>query len=411
MNLSLFISLRYLYARRKQVFISLISLISIAGVAIGVAALIITLSIMNGFQNDLRAKILGSNPAVVVMDYRDNGIRDFQLVASRIGKVSDVVAVSPFVYGQGMLKHAANTEGVVVKGITEHEQHVTRLGTYMHNKTLFEPPSQNPTDNALRQKIVLGKYLAQKLGVMQGDEIIFIAPSAMMTSFGQMPRWEKFFVSDVIESGMYEYDLHLAYINLETAQRMFDMPGRVTGFGVRVRDPNRAEDTADAINKQFRTLVAHSWLRMNYSLFSALKLEKIMMTIVLVLIILVASFGIISSLMLMTIEKIKDIGILKAMGYTPRGIATIFVYQGLVIGGIGTVLGLILGLGISVCLDHYKWITLPADVYYITKLPVDIQVFDVIMVVVAALAISLCATLYPALRAGKLNPSVALRYE
>ncbi|MFC1546610.1 lipoprotein-releasing ABC transporter permease subunit [bacterium] len=403
MNLSFFISWRYLYAKRKQVFISFISFISVAGIALGVSALVITLSIMNGFQTDLKNKILTTNPHIIIFSVQKDTIKDYTRVTELIKTVPDVKGAAPFIYGQGILKKGKHNTGIVLKGVTNREVSVTNISDYIKSgKFIFDK----------EKTVCLGKDLASTLGAQIDDEVIFISPSTSITAFGQMPKWRKFKVTGIIETGMYEYDSHIAYISLEQGQTLFDLKDRVTGIGVQISDPYKVDEVSPKILRSLGSgYWSKTWLKMNYSLFTALKLEKIVMFIIMVLIIIVAAFGIISSLTLMTIEKTRDIGILKAMGCSTKKVAHIFIYQGLYLGCFGTFTGLVLGLTVLIILKNYEFIKLPADIYYLSTVPVNIDVLDMIIVAAAAVLISLFSTLYPAYRAAKQDPSIALHYE
>ncbi|MFH1714820.1 MAG: lipoprotein-releasing ABC transporter permease subunit [Elusimicrobiota bacterium] len=403
MNTSFFISWRYLFAKRKQVFISVISVISILGVALGVAALIVTLSVMNGFQTDIKKKIVSVNPHIIVVDPRNEEILEYEKLEDTISVIKEVEGVAPFVYGQGMLKNGRQSDGVVLKGISAQEINVTSVFDKIKHGSFLTKDIKD---------VVIGNELAKKLDAYVGDEIVFISPGASITSFGKVPRWTKLNVVGIIETGMYEYDAHLALVNIETAQSVFEIGKGITGLGVRIKNMY----DADMVSKRIMTRLDNkvwtkTWLRTNSSLFAALKLEKMVMFIILILIIIVASFGIISSLMLMTMEKTRDIGILKAMGLNQNKVSRIFMYEGLCIGFIGTFMGVVLGLGLVYILDKYKFIDLPADIYYLTTLPVQVRWMDISLIIVCSLIISLISTLYPAYKAGKLDPSVALRYE
>jgi lipoprotein-releasing system permease protein len=403
LNLPLFISWRYLHARRKQVFVSFITWISVLGVGIGVAALILTLSIMDGFQDNIKEKILISNPHIILMSYTSQGIKDYKYVIDIIKKNKGITNASPFVYGQGILKAGKYSSGVLVRGVTKDEVNVTSIAKYL-KRGVF--------DFTQKKSLVLGQELARNLGVALGDEVVLISPELEISAFGQIPRWEKFKVVGITETGMFEYDSNLAYIGLDEAQSIFDLDSRVTGIGIKVDNAYNAEDYSREIDNNLgNNFLVKSWFRMNASLFGALKLEKAVMFIIMVTIILVASFGIVSSLTFMTIEKTRDIGILKAMGCSRDKIAKIFVYQGLLIGFIGILLGLILGLCSLYLLSHYDIVKLPSDIYYISRLPVHVKIWNIILVCAVAVMISLFSTLYPSRKASKLDPSKALRYE
>lgn len=403
MNVSLLVSLRYLHARRKQLFLSVISIISILGVALGVGALVITLSVMNGFQTDLKNKILASNPHITIIPKDTVSFKDYESIKNDLQGVKGVQSSAPFIYGQGMLKKKKNTNGVIAKGISSFEDDVTSLTKYITQGRMVKEG---------QKEILIGRELSRNMGLFVGDEVVFISPKLSFNVLGQVPKWGKLKVVGIIETGMYEYDLNQVYIDLSTAEDLFEMKGQINGIGVKIEDAYEADIIANRINNMFsKDWFARSWLMMNQSLFSALKLEKFVMFIILILIIIVAAFGIISSLMLMTIEKIRDIGIMRAFGMPRKVIAKIFIYQGLGIGLVGTLLGLLFGLGSVFILSKYNFIKLPADIYYITNLPVQVELLDIVFICIVAVIITLLATLFPAYKASRLDPSVAVRYE
>ncbi|MDA7857882.1 lipoprotein-releasing ABC transporter permease subunit [bacterium] len=412
MRYELFIGLRYLRARRKQVFISIITLISIAGVALGVSALIITLSVMNGFRKDLRQKIVGVNAHIIILDQRDIGLESEEVnkVQRKIKKIKSVISSAPFVYGQIMLKSGKRISGAVIKGIIPNEStKVTDIQKYLIQGDLGK---LEESKDASKWGIVLGKELAKNLGVFLGKDVLLFSPSEMAGHLGMMPVIRKFQVVGIFDSGMYEYDANLAYVSLSNAQRLFNLDEKITGIEVKIRDFSKAGKIARTIQRILGyPYLARSWMSANRNLFAALKLEKITMSIILVLIVLVAAFNIISTLMMMTMEKTTDIGILKAMGASKRSIMKIFMIEGLVIGLIGMFVGLGIGYGACSLLGKYQFIKLPQDVYYIDALPVQMQINDFLFIGLAAVLISFFATLYPSYKASQLNPCEAIRYE
>jgi lipoprotein-releasing system permease protein len=411
MSYQIFIGLRYLKAKRKQTFISLISVISVGGVALGVMALIIVLAVMSGFEGDLRDKIIGTNSHVVILKHGRAATEDYARVIERVQQIEHVVAAAPFIYSQAMLTSEQNVTGVVLRGIDpQREALVTNLG-----KNIIEGDLKYLADEAGENKldgIVLGLELARNLGVFYGDELNVVSPAGTMTPMGIAPRSERMRVVGIFNSGMYEYDSSLAYMSLKAAQDFLRMGDRVTGVGIKVDDIYRAEEIADQIQKQLGfPFWARDWMEMNRNLFSALKLEKLAMFIILTLIIIVAAFNIISTLTMMVMEKNKDIAILKSMGATARGIMSIFLVEGLTIGMLGTILGGVGGAVTCWLADKYKLIKLAGDIYYMNYLPFKMEALDVVLICMASILISFLATLYPSWQASKLDPAVALRYE
>jgi len=406
----LFIALKYLKSKRKQAFVSLITLISVGGVTLGVMALIIVLSVMSGFENDLRNKILGTNAHLVVLKLGEKGMDTPEEVLEKIKGVRHVVDASPFTLNQVMLTSERNVCGVVLRGIHPgSEGKVTDLAKNLKEGRLSDLNGSGPPGDG----IILGRELSRHLGVPLGDSINVVSPlGGIATPLGMMPRVKKFRVVGIFEVGMYEYDSSLAYISMPAAQHLFRMGSAVSGVEVKLDDIYRAREVGAEIQRRLGSAYwARDWMEMNRNLFSALKLEKIAMFIILVLIVLVAAFNIIGTLIMMVIEKGRDIGILKSMGATSQSIMVIFMAQGMVIGLVGTILGCILGYGACWALDTYKFVKLPGDVYYIDSLPVLMKAFDFVVVSLSALLISFFATLYPSRQAARLDPVVAIRYE
>ncbi|HZR45840.1 MAG TPA: lipoprotein-releasing ABC transporter permease subunit [Candidatus Manganitrophaceae bacterium] len=424
-----FVGLRYLKAKKRQKSISLNTLISIGGVTVGVAALISTLAVMTGFKEDLRDKILGTNSHVVVSDRMQEDMRDYRRIADVVTKVPHVVSATPFIFRQVLLSSDTNVFGVVLRGIDpEKEAKVTEVGKNLIEgklEYLTRPPT--PPDEVAPEGepakvypgIIIGKELAGRLGAFLGDKINIVSPvgkegesvgKSLGGPMGFTPKIRKFQVVGIFDSGMYEYDSSLAYISIPEAQHFFNLPDVVTGIEVKVDDIFIAGKVARDIEARLDfPHQARDWMKLNRNLFSALELEKVMMFVILVLIILVASFNIVSTLTMTVVEKNREIAILKAMGATRRSIMRIFMLEGLIIGGVGVILGIPLGL--AVCWTLQTFYTLPGDIYYISHLPVKIHLVDVILVASSAILIGLMATIYPSWQAGKLAPVEALRYE
>jgi lipoprotein-releasing system permease protein len=416
-----FISLRYLKARRRQGFISLISLISVAGVTVGVMALIVVLAVMTGFTDSLREKILGINSHIVIQKL-GLGITDYREVSAMVLQADGVVAATPYTYSQTMLSVPDASSGVVVRGIDP----ATANNVLSLSKQLVEGSVEALDDEKQQTEasatgksatrslpgIILGKEIARTLRVDIGDNIRLFSPSGPLTPMGVIPKIKTCRVVGIFDTGMYEYDSSLAYVSLTTAQDFLELGEAVHGLELKVDDIYKASAIAKELEKKLGFgFVVKDWISMNKNLFSALKLEKTAMFIVLALIVLVAAFNIISTLIMVVMSKGKDIAILKSMGATSKGIMKIFIYEGLVIGLAGTVLGVIGGLALCEVLSRYQFIKLPSDVYPITTLPVKVLPMDVTLIAVSAALITLLATIYPSWQASKIDPAVALRYE
>jgi lipoprotein-releasing system permease protein len=418
MRYELFIGLRYLRAKRKEAFISLITVISMLGVMIGVMTLNIVLSVMTGFEEDLRDRILGFNPQVVVLSFNGT-VTDYDGTVQRIEKVPGVVAAAPFVYGQVMLSAQQNVTGAVVRGVTLASEAVIDLQRHLKEGEVAElgqlhavPLDEGKNGTIELPGIIIGKDVARQLGLVVGDPVNVISPVATPTAVGMVPRVKRFVVVGRFDSGMAEYDASLVYMDLANAQRFFDLDAAVTGIEVRVDDIYRAKEVADriaaALGFPFRV---RDWMDVNHNLFSALKLEKTVYFIVLLLIVLVAAFNIVATLIMVVMEKRKDIAILKSMGATRAGVGRIFIFKGMIIGIVGTLIGNVGGYCACWLLKRYQFIELPKDVFYVNTLPVKMYPEYFAAVTVASLLICLLATVYPARQAARLTPVDVIRYE
>ncbi|PKN17928.1 MAG: lipoprotein-releasing system transmembrane subunit LolC [Deltaproteobacteria bacterium HGW-Deltaproteobacteria-6] len=423
-----FISRRYMRAKRKQVFVSIITFISIFGIFLGVAALIVVLAVMNGFEEDLRSKILGIRSHIEVTADMTGIMKNYPALREEIDKTPGVVASTPFIYTEAMMRSQNGVTGVIIRGMdTESAPKVINLGKIRQgnieylNKIPADVLKDLAAENRNLAGIMIGKEMARNLGIFLYDSITIISPSGgIATPMGMVPRMKKFIVVGIYESGFYEYDSKLAFLSLKSSQEFLDMGDAVSGIDIVVKDIYKADVISRTLqNKLGFPYFAQNWMQMNKNLFSALKLEKRVMFIILSLIVLVAAFNIISALIMIVMEKNKDIAILKSMGATSATIMKIFIYQGLIVGVIGTFLGCIAGLTIALNLQKisllvekiFNFKILPGDVYYLSELPSKVNYGDVVVIVIGTLLICFLSTIYPALRASKLDPAEALRYE
>jgi len=419
----IFVGLRYLRAKRRNRTISLNTVVSIAGITLGVAALIGTVGIMTGFKEDIQAKILGTTAHIIVQDRIKESMSDYDPVTKQVATVPGVVAATPFVLKQVLLTTQTGVQGIVIRGIDpQREGTVTELAKNLSTGQLADlsrpvkvkqSPIDDPTSPAVETEkpgIILGKELALRLGVFVGDTVNVVSPVGPISAIGMVPKIRTFALVALFQSGMYEYDSSLAYIDLAEAQKFFNMGQTVTGIEIKVTDVFRAAETARSVEQSLGFAYgARDWMQMNRNLFSALKLEKTMMFLLLVLITIVASFNIVSTLTMIVTEKQKEIAILKAMGATRKSIRRIFMLNGLIIGLSGPAIGIPLGYAFLWLIQTF-W-TLDPTVYYISRIPVHVQAMDVLLVAGSAIVISFAATVYPSLQAAKLEPVAALRYE
>jgi lipoprotein-releasing system permease protein len=408
MRFEAFLAIRYLKAKRKQAFISVITVISVVGVMMGVTALIVVLSVMNGFREDLMGKILGVNSPLVVLSY-EGAFPNYDRVAKEMRSVEGVVATTPFIYSQVMVSGQGSVSGAVLRGIdTSTAGKVIAIDRMIKRGSL---KSLDTLHDGL-PGIIMGKELAKMLAVQPGDTVTVVSPMGKLTPVGRVPQSRRFMVTATFDSGMYEYDATMVYISLKEAQDFIGLDDRVTGVEAKVADIYKADQVSAAVTKKLGyPYWAKDWKQMNRSLVSALKLEKMAMFVILIMIVLVGALNIISTLVMVVMEKNKDVAILRAMGATQKSVMTVFMLQGLLVGVVGTLTGLGAGLGLCELLAKYKFIELPSDVYYISTLPVRVEMWDVVLVIAAAMVISFLATIYPSWHASRLNPVESLRYE
>jgi lipoprotein-releasing system permease protein len=402
----IYIALRYLKSKKKYRAISVTTGISIGGVAVGVMALLVVLSVMSGFHEDLQKKILGANAHIIVRDYQ-GALENYEQTAEKLKDEKEIVSYAPFVLGQVMVSHGKRTQGVLLRGIDPDKEAQT-TDILLHIKEgEFAKLSEGDLPG-----IILGRELASSLGVLIGDKVNVVSPMGEIGPMGMLPKIKLFHVTAMFEIGMFEYDSSLVLVNIGAAQEFFDLGPAISGIEVRLRDIYRAPEVKRQLQEKLGfPYYVMDWMQMNKNLFSALKLEKFAMFIILVLIILVASFNIISNLIMNVMEKSREIAILKAIGATNKSVMVIFMFQGLFIGLIGTTIGVLGGFVLGYLLNTYQIIKLPADVYYLSHLPVRMNLFDFLTVSISAVTITFFATIYPAWQAAKMDPVEPLRYE
>ncbi len=416
MDYRLFIALRHLSSKKRDTFLSIITIISVVGVCLGVATMIVVLSIMSGFSEDLKAKVLGNRGHVSLMKYGQD-FTEYNYLKKKISKIDGVVGVTPIIITEAMVVSSNNMSGVVVLGIDPDSiSQVIDLSKELIDGDIgyLEHPERIPKNdkNSPDPGIIIGRELASSLFVTVGDTISLVNPIGDTGPFGEEPKGRRFRIAGIFYSGMYEYDLKFIYINLKDAQSFFDMKDRITHLEIRLKDPYKSTHYKDIILKKAGGYPYHvmDWKDFNRNLFSALKLEKIAMFFVLIFIILVASFNIVSTLFMTILAKNKDIAILRSLGESSRGISRIFMYEGMIIGISGTILGFLFGLVCCWLIEHYG-IKLNPEIYYIEKIPVVIDWLEVALICISALIITFVATIYPAYRASRLKPTEGLRYD
>ncbi len=408
MSLEWWLASRYLSARSPTRFLNIITLIAIGGIVVGVMALIVVIGVMSGLQTELRERILGTNPHVLVLTYGE-GLRldNWEAPLARLREDPSVTVAEPFIYSEALIFQDVNyQQGLALRGITQEA--TQRLGEQL----LLGEWNFRPEGSGL-PGIVLGFRLAGRLLVHPGDTVSLVSGhGAQLTPAGFIPKFKKFQVVGTFRSGMYEYDNQMGYMSLEAAQDLLGLGKAVSGLAVWVDDPWRADEIAERLEAHLGfPYTLRDWKSMNEGLFAALKLEKLAATVILLLIVLVAAFNIVSTLIMVVRDKTREIGILRSMGMTGRGILKVFMLQGLTIGLAGTGLGLLGGLGLSWIIDHFGLISLPGDVYLIDQLSIVLDPFDVALVAVLSVLIAFTATIYPSRQAAALTPVEAIRDE
>jgi lipoprotein-releasing system permease protein len=405
MRFELFVAKRYLTAKRKQAFISVITLISILGITIGVMALVIAIALITGFQGDVQDKILGATSHIMVSDLSGDGLKDYQGLMERIRGLKGVVSVTPVVYSQVLINGPSRSSGALLKGIDFGLE--MRNSAWLRKLESGSVPQAGPQDGLL-----LGREIAFTIGAGQGDSVTVLTTASRLSPMGLFPKTKRFRVSGIFNTGLYEFDSSTALVPLETAQRFLGFEGKVTYLQVKISNIFEAESVGERIKEGLPPLAyVTTWMELNRSLFSALKLEKNIMFLTITLIVFVAALNIIATLILMVMEKTRDIGILIAMGATARQIQRIFFLQGALIGVVGTTLGVILGLAWCWMANTFRLIRIPVDIYQISYVPFRLGGLDLILIIGVSLAISFLSTLFPSHRAAKTDPVVALKYE
>jgi len=416
MNFELFVAARYLKAKRRQAVVGVVTTISVAGVAAGVAALIIALAITNGMRRELQDRLLGSTAHVQLMRVEADGIRNWQPLLERLRHLPHVTAASPGLYEQVLVARGARDGGALIEGILpDDELKVSDLlktatpGSMQALEPQAQPSSQESDDLA---PIILGNDLATTVGAVVGDKVTLISPQGEMTPYGVIPKWTPFRLVGTFHSGFYQYDASYGFLRLTDAQRLFHEPDVLSVISFKIDDLNRAPEVGreieQAAGKGFQTT---NWMEQNRELFKALKLEQYVTFIVIALIVIVAALNILIALTMMVMEKTRDIAVMMSFGVDPAQVRRIFLMQGLLISIIGTAIGLVLGYIASWAGGHYHFIRLSAEVYSIDTLPFAPRPLDGVIVAVVAIGISLLATLYPSQAAARILPAEALRYE
>jgi len=404
MNHTLFIAFKHLFGRRKTIFGYITTGIAIGGIFIGVASLIIVLSVMNGFQKDVKERIVDINSHIVVLKYFNEPMRNYKEIIDSLKEFKEIVSITPFIYSKGLIRFENYSDGVIIRGFDINNVFTINI-LKKHLKFGEIPKNQN--------EAYIGIDLTEDIRAHTGDIITLATPFGSTETMGSLiPKISQFTIAGIFDAGMYQYNSELIYIPIEKASEILGLKGAVTGVELRIRDIYKAPDLATKIEQKlgypYRT---NNWIELNGSLFAALSLEKKMMFLILLLVIIVAAFNIITTLIMIVMERTTEIGVLKTLGLSKNDILRIYVYQGIIINLIGTLTGLAVGLTACYFLSKYKFIDLPGQVYLLDKLPVEVQIMDVLFVLILTIVVAFIATLYPAIKAASMDAVKAIRYE
>lgn len=413
MSYELSIVKRYLTSYKSS-FLSTIAFIAIAGVFIGVAALVVVISVMTGFENQFRDSILATNSHIYVLKYFGGGLDDHEALADSLSRINGVVSVEPFVYSKGMIMSQNELDGVAIRGLdVSGDKSTASKGMFGQEIVTGEFDLNQTLSDTIPSKMILGVQLAEKLKATVGDTVILAFPEETSSAaMGAYFKMEDFVVTGIFDSGLYDYNATLCYISIPAAQQFFGLDDDVMGLELRVDDIYQAPQIASMIRERLEyPYSVTDWTQMNKEIFDLMKLQKVVVFLIITLIVIVAAFNIISTLIMMVMEKEKEVGILKAMGATAGSIMKIFMWEGVIIGIIGTGLGVLVGVILASSLQQYEFISISAEVYQLNTLPVEISVMDIIVISLISFSISFLATLYPARQAAKLMPVDAIRYE
>ena len=405
MSFQRFVAVRYML-KRKGLFALITTLIGVAGVSVGVAALITTLSVMNGFQSDIKEKIIGAQSHILVFGHMSASSYPGKI--QQVLDIPEVVAAAPNIYGQAILSANGQSLGVVIRGLDPAQE--AKINNLQDSLTEGDFQPQDWDENA-PAPLVLGTELAENLGLEMGDDVVLISPASISTGAGMFPKMKKFRISGMLRTGYYEFDNTIVYAPLADASDFLGLKQGITGIAVKLHNLNQAEDVAPKIQQAVGYGYAvRTFAQMNSTLYAALKLEKAVMFIILFLIIAVASLNIASNLILLGTEKLRDIGIMRALGASPKMIRGIFMWEAMMTATVGIVLGVLLALLLCWIIATFNIVELPGDIYYLTKVPVRIEMWDVLAVIIGSYLVCFVAGLYPAVKASRVNPTDAIRY-